>query len=113
MAIAHSSLLHQQPCSINHCGRQLTLDGVDGFMPATEVCSVADGRDFGGALPVADGADLSECQDSLGSTFPRPYVTCSCGQWASEHGQAAENATNKDTEGIQGCLSHLELFLTS
>ena len=38
-----SRLLQQQPCSIINAGRQLTLEGVDGFMPATEVCNVADG----------------------------------------------------------------------
>ena len=63
-------------------------------------------RNLGCAIPVADDTDLLECPDSLGSTSPRPYVTCSCGQWAS-------HANNKDIRGIKGCLSHLELFLTS
>lgn len=40
-------------------------------------------------------------------------MTCSSGQWACEQGQAAANANNMDMQGIKGCLSHLELFLTS
>ena len=67
-------------------------------------CAMSDGRDLGGAVPAADGADLLECQDSQGSTFPRPYVTCSCGQWACEHGWAAADANNKGHQRSQGLL---------